>query len=313
MRHLSATKITTARPRLAFTLIELLVVISLIALLIGILLPALASARTAANATLCLSRMRQISIGYLIYAIDNKGIGVPGRMAKIGAKTDPANLYPVGNGMQYRPRWFIAMGASANFYAYKIPSTDPADDNTKTVDSDVFVCPQVPDRINNRNYAYGYNFQFLGNTRNKVSGSGPINFPVKVEFVQGSQTVLAADCLGTAAGKATTARTPYQVDGSKNVSALSNHGWALDPPRLTANSDYCDNDNRAPQHRSAPDERHLGAANISFVDGHGKRMTRKELGYTDNADGSVAANGGGGAHNRQFSGNGRDEDPPDIN
>lgn len=61
-----------ASPR-AFTLIELLVVISIIALLIAILLPALQQARIASRHSQSLSQVRQIQLALSIYADDNKG------------------------------------------------------------------------------------------------------------------------------------------------------------------------------------------------------------------------------------------------
>ena len=69
-----------------FTLVELLVVISIIALLIGILLPALSAARESARVVSCLSNHRQMMIGAMSYQTDNddtfayqdaKGVFVP--------------------------------------------------------------------------------------------------------------------------------------------------------------------------------------------------------------------------------------------
>lgn len=70
-RHSRCEKIS--RHHDGFTLVELLVVISIIALLIGILLPALSSAREASRRAVCLSNIRQISITAVLYASDAKG------------------------------------------------------------------------------------------------------------------------------------------------------------------------------------------------------------------------------------------------
>ncbi|OGV49015.1 MAG: hypothetical protein A2017_15665 [Lentisphaerae bacterium GWF2_44_16] len=63
--------------RKTFTLIELLIVIAIIAILSGLLLPALKMARESARAIECTGRMRQCGTAYFSYCSDNKDIGAP--------------------------------------------------------------------------------------------------------------------------------------------------------------------------------------------------------------------------------------------
>ena len=70
--------------RRAFTLIELLVVISIIALLIAILLPALGKAKDSATRIQCLSNQKQIATSAYTTAVDNKQAFLPPRNISTG-------------------------------------------------------------------------------------------------------------------------------------------------------------------------------------------------------------------------------------
>jgi prepilin-type N-terminal cleavage/methylation domain-containing protein len=80
--------------RHAFTLIELLVVIAVVAVLVGILLPALGQARATARGAVCLSQVRSLAISQRLYADDNRGAFVDAGLAH-GGIADLPNAWPV--------------------------------------------------------------------------------------------------------------------------------------------------------------------------------------------------------------------------
>ena len=127
-----------ARP--AFTLIELLVVISIIALLVGILLPTLGSARAAARATFCLSNLRQLGISVQNYATVHDG-----DLPTVGFSHGSESFPPQG-------AWFFLL---EKFSDSKLHYRCPDDDSPSW---------DVPDPMNGRlrRVSYGSNFLVTG-------------------------------------------------------------------------------------------------------------------------------------------------------
>jgi len=136
-RHSSSTWAASRRHRTsAFTLVELLVVIGIIAVLIGILLPALNRARGSARSVACMSNLRQLGQAMQMYTIASKGSLPFG---------DFVTTY--GNGLT-NTRWYAVLQNTMSS-KYGISWNDAGATNSAVAKlRQVFLCPDAPGDAN---------------------------------------------------------------------------------------------------------------------------------------------------------------------
>ena len=165
---------------LAFTLIELLVVISIIAILVSILLPALAKARELANRAVCMANVRGIIQSVLTYSQSNNGVFPVIWSANGSYDNEPstpwrANAFKAATAPALVQRWYMSHDAQplACMWIMVLQGyTTPAS----------FVCPsdplaQGPSRLYETSSPPIYNGNFGNVTGALISNTGnlPIN------------------------------------------------------------------------------------------------------------------------------------------
>lgn len=285
------------QPRRGFTLIELLVVVGIIAILAGIVGPALSRARTGAKATVCMTRLKNIGHGLAIYAHENHDYLVPGRMPKVN---DEQWQVDIEGGRKYRPTFLAMMATQIGSKPFEDPQptknsidrfNQPGD--RQNYADPIFVCPEVPGWTDERNGAYGYNYQFLGNSRlrDKTVPDSYKNWPVLYSSIKSPAACVAvADCIGTAASFSRNRRSGYQDNlpgdsgSGRSIDAVGNEGFNLDPPWVDLDKGEVAINKNGNVARTAVDIRHAKRGSVLWVDGHSSGETLKSLGYTIEGD-----------------------------
>lgn len=256
------------RQKNGFTLIELLVVISIIAILVALLLPALSKARQVANGAKSLSNTRQLSSGVFAYTYDERG-RFPVHSSS-SSPTHPAYANP-------RTRWpdYIWQYVK-NYEVYLSPNLDDRelDDFKKQFAHTANAA--TPQYFG----GYGYNFQYLGNSRPVPVFRASIDADIKST----GETVVLGDVAGSRGGSisnepGTGAEAVYSLDpplGSVNLGSKGN-GKTPSAAYYAGGTDEPNGDADSYLWRSFPAERNGGSAAMSFVDGHGKLTTMKDI------------------------------------
>lgn len=222
-----------------FTLVELLIVVAIISLLLAIMMPSLAHARSQARSVKCRSNLRQLGIALTMYAGDYRGRTMPLAYTDSDTVRDGGPLY----------WWGGNNGTSINHtrgFTWPYLSSDLKKDG-------VYECPEQPwgsyrpqANENSITSTYGYNGYYLCSPYTPgYQISARVHPWLLIEKVrEPGRTFAFAD-------------TMIELAGELRNCAL------LDPPMLYVNNHRW-NVNDTPTTAF----RHRGDANLAFVDGH---------------------------------------------
>jgi len=221
-----------------FTLIELLVVIAIISILAAILFPVFARARESARRTSCLSNLKQMGLGVMMYVQDYD-------------ETYPSNYHE--DGRVPETGWSDAAGRwywQSTIYPY-----------VKNIE--IFRCPSSKFQGNVvkglRVTNYGVSYYVIGPTSALIKMAQVSRPSENFMIMDAGQYVLTRVAADSTAPHGGIAGTSMYIPGACTFNG-----------RTMADAQYGE-----PQRADCNTDRHLGGVNIAFADGHAKWLNYK--------------------------------------
>lgn len=233
----------------AFTLIELLVVISIIAVLMAIMMPALSRVREQGKAVTCRSRLKQWGIAFYLYGTDNSG-QIPFYVDDYRKQTEAARIY-----------WYEVLAP------YLQAQSD--DNRGDGFDNEIRQCPSS---TSNMPVSLGINFSWDGESAPfcaGINGNGKAFTPFNLAKLSNPGSVMALTDVG--GYPSTPGGSPRQ--GRWVYNPLGGHGFTYD----FDGDGILDSSGETTPFNYGNPKIHMNGSNVLLFDGHAEWVSYQDL------------------------------------